>query len=96
MTSMTNNQRRLIELDKKYVEVKKFYDELREAVTAVAEDIGIDGFFQDPESGTVFQITKPDGRFVHYEPVSYLRTRKEGETRGSLSVKKAEEAGFEI
>ena len=89
-------QQKLISLDSKKEEIKRYFEELQEALTEASKEIGVEGFFQDPISGTVFQIVKPDGRFVHYEPLNYLRTKKEGEVRGSLSVKKAEEAGFSI
>ena len=87
---------RLIELDKKKEEIKKYYEDLQETLAQVREEIGVDGFFQDPESGSVFQITVPEGRFVHYEPLTYVRTKKDGETRGTLSMKKAQEAGFDV
>ncbi len=52
--------------------------------------------FQDPEDGVVYQIMAPSGAFVEFKNIGYIRTRKEGETRGTLSIKAAEDAGFKM
>ena len=52
--------------------------------------------FQDPSDKTVYKITKPEGKFVHFETWGYDRTKREGEVRGSLSVKEAKERGFDV
>jgi len=93
---MNQVQLKLIELDKKKEQIKQYYEELRTTITQVHELVGDDGFFQDPSDGTVFQIVKPTGRFVQFEELGYIRTKREGEKRGELSVKKAEEAGFKL
>ena len=90
---MTEAQAKFVELEKKKKEIKKFFEELDEAILAVAQEIGIDGFFQDVE-GTVYQVVKPKGTFMPYKDVGYLRTRRIDETRGDLSAKAAKEAGF--
>lgn len=87
---------RLIELDRQKPLIKEYYENLKQALADVEKEIGLEGFFQDPSDGTVFQIVKPQGRFVNYEELSYIRTRREGEKRGDLSLKKAQEAGFEV
>jgi hypothetical protein len=87
---------RFIELERKKEEVKKYFEELNNSIKEVVDEIGIGTFFQDPTDRTVYQIVEPEGRFVNYERYSYIRTKREGEVRGSLSVKKAEEAGFEL
>lgn len=89
---------RFIELEKKKAEVKKYFEELSEAVEAVSKETGINGYFQDPTDGTVFKIVIPEGRFVNYEKIGYQRTRRAylGEKRGDLSLKEAKEAGFEV
>ena len=87
---------RLIELDKQKPLIKEYYENLKEALEAVNQEIGTDGFFQDLSDGTVFQIVKPSGRFIEYNDLAYIRTRREGEKRGDLSLKKAQEAGFEV
>ena len=86
---------KFIELEKKKAEVKRYFDELSKALEEVVAQIGIGGHFQDAE-GTVYQIVVPEGRFVHYEKHGYVRTRREGETRGDLSLTKAKELGYEV
>jgi hypothetical protein len=90
---MTEAQQRFVALEKRKEEVKKFFDDLAEATQAVAKEIGVNGYFQDHE-GTVYKIVEPDGKFVHYEKLSYVRTRRLHEKRGDLSMKEAEERGF--
>lgn len=68
---------------------------MSKAVQDVKDEIGIGGMFQDDE-GTVYQIIEPEGKFVHFEKLSVIRTKRPGEDRGDLSVKKAQEAGFII
>lgn len=93
---MTPAQAKFIELEAKKDEVKRFFDELQAATEAVAQEVGIGGFFQDPNSGLVYQIVIPEGRFVHYEKIGYVRTKRDGERAGTLSVKAAEAAGFTV
>ena len=90
---MTEAQKKFVELEKQKEKVKKFFDELKLATEAVAAEVGINGFFQDDE-GTVYSIVEPEGKFVNYEKLSYIRTRRPGETRGTLSLKEAKDKGF--
>jgi len=92
---MTPAIQRFIELERKKSEVKKYFDELQAAVEAVSKEIGINGHFQD-DQGIVYQIVIPKGKFVYFEPVSYVRTKRAGEERGDLSVSKAKELGYDI
>ena len=86
---------KLIELDRKKDEVKKFYDDYKSAVEAVVAESGVNHFFQD-EDGIVYKTIVPEGIFVSFAKYSINRTRREGEVKGSLSMKEAKEAGFEI
>lgn len=86
---------KFLELEAKKEAVKQYFKDLDEATKAVAEIVGINGYFQAPD-GTVFKIVNPAGTFVEYKTVGYERTRREGEKRGSLSMKEAKEAGFDI
>jgi len=92
---MTEAQRRLVELEKQKTEYKRLLDELKLVTEAVAKEVGINGFFQD-EEGTVYKIVVPGGKWIPFEAISYVRTKREGEKTGSLSIKEAKEAGFEI
>ena len=96
VSQITPAIQRFIELERKKEEVKKYFEELSNSINDVVEEIGVGTFFQDPTDQTVYQITEPAGRFVNYERYSYVRTKREGETRGSLSMKAAKEAGFDL
>lgn len=93
---MTENQKRFIELEKKKEEVKRYFEELKIATEAVAKEVGVNGYFQDPSDGTVFKIVEPEGKFVSFDKISYVRTRRSHEKRGDLSLKEATEAGFTL
>jgi len=93
---MTETQARFVALERKKEEVKKYFEELQAATEAVVAEIGVNGYFQDESDGTVFKMVNPDGKFVKFERLSYERTKREGELRGSLSVKEAKEAGFTV
>ena len=87
---------KFLELERRKEEVKKYFDELQAALEAVSAEVGVGGMFQDPSDGTVFKVEIPDGRFVKFDKIGYVRTKREGEVRGSLSVKEAREAGFDV
>ena len=87
---------RFLELERKKTEVKKYFDELSAATEALVSEIGLNNLFQDPTDGTVFKLLIPEGRFVHYEKFSYVRTRRIDEKRGDLSIKEAQAAGFTV
>jgi hypothetical protein len=92
---MTDAQVRFVELEQRKEEVKKYFEELNLAVEAVSKEIGINGMFQD-YNGIVYKVVIPDGKFVHFEKISYVRTRRPHEKRGDLSMKEAELAGFKL
>lgn len=92
---MTPAQLKFVNLERKREDVKRYFDELAQATLVLKNEIGLNGMFQD-DQGIVYQVVKPKGKFVSYEDLSYIRTKREGEERGELSVKKAEEAGFKV
>lgn len=92
---MTEAQKKFVELEKKKDEVKKFYDDLRIATEAVVAESGINSYFMDDE-GIVYGIIVPEGKFVQYERHGYVRTKRPGEARGTLSIKEAKERGFAV
>jgi len=94
--SLTPAMQKLVDLDKKKAEIKQYFEELQAALEAVSAEVNVGGMFQDPSDGTVFKITEPDGKFVKFEKLGYDRTKREGEARGTLSVKEAKEAGFDV
>jgi hypothetical protein len=96
MRPITPEIRRFLELERKKEEVKRYFDELAEATEAVVKQIGVDAYFQDPADNTVFKMVIPEGRYVHFERFSYVRTKRQDEKRGTLSMKEAKEAGFDV
>jgi len=90
---MTEAQRKFVELEKQTV--KKFFEDLKLAAAAVRDEVGMNGYFQD-ETGTVYKIVVPEGRYVEFDKIGYERTRRPGERQGSLSLKEAQAAGFMV
>jgi len=95
-TSISSIQLNFIDLDKRFQsEIKPFLDAYKAAKEAVALEVGIDGHFQDSE-GTVYQAVVPEGRFVAFDRYAVKRTRREGETKGDLSMTAARELGYVV
>lgn len=92
---VTENQKKLVNLEKQKEAIKKFYESLAEATEAVKAEVGLNGYFQD-EEGTVYKIIVPDGKYVTFDKISVARTRRLDEKQGSLSIKEATEAGFNV
>ena len=83
--------RRLIDLDLKKQEITAYYEELERTLAEVAALIPVNGYFK-ADDGTVFKIVKPAGQYVTFKEFGYERTKREGEARGSLSMKEAKDA----
>ncbi len=94
--TLTAAQLKFVSLEKRKEEFKKYLDELKLATEEVAKEVGINGYFQDPTDGTVFKVVIPEGRFVAFDKIGYVRTRRANEVRGDLSLKEAEAAGFTL
>ena len=78
-------------------------EEMKEAMKyqgAVVDDLmsklPADELFQDPNTGLVYKIQKPTGTFISFKEREYVRTKKATETKGSLSKKEVEDAGFKV
>ncbi len=92
---LTEKQKRYIELEKKKQVYKAFLEELKEATEELSKEMGIGGHFRDAD-GTVYQVHDADGRFIHYDKFEVKRTRRDGERAGSLSLKKAQDLGYDV
>jgi hypothetical protein len=92
---MTEAQKKFVQLEKQKEAVKLYFDQLKQATQAVAAEIGVNGMFQD-EEGTVYKVVIPEGRYVEFDKIGYERTRRTGETKGSLSMTAARDAGFVV
>jgi hypothetical protein len=87
-------QQKFLELAKKREELAKQMKLLNQDLASAMRDLALGEMFQDPADGVVYQIIIPSGTFIEYKNVDYIRTRREGEAKGSLSMKEAEAAGF--
>lgn len=94
--SLTRNQVMIVALSQRYEELKKQIAEVRADLDREMKEAGVGSMFQDPATGAVFKIDIPSGRYVEYRTLEYTRTALPGESRGSLSKKEAEEAGFTL
>lgn len=92
---MTELQKKFVELERKKEEVKKYFEQLTEACQALSKEIGINGYFQD-DQGIVYKVVIPEGKFVHFDKISYVRTKRPHERAGDLSMKEAESVGFKL
>lgn len=91
---MTEAQSKFIELSKQYEAAKEDLKAKKLELTALMAEIGEGSHFQDPADGTVFQVVRPLGTFISFDELAYERTKRAGEAKGSLSMKKAEELGY--
>lgn len=94
---MTSSEQTLVDLFKKKEEHKAAIAEINKQIDA---EFALGGhkyneMFQD-EEGTVYKFVRPDGTFIKFTDLDYVRTRRNGETKGSLSMKEAEAAGFHV
>lgn len=92
---MTETQVKFIELDKQKEEHKKFFEEYNRVASELFDELGEGGHFQDDE-GTVYLAEIPSGKFVNFDHKGIVRTRRSDEKKGSLSLTKAKELGYEV
>ena len=85
---------KLLFLAKQKEAVVEQLKELNKELEVVLLEVGVDKYIQDPETLLVYKVVKPKGTFVSFKEVDYVRTKKESEERGDLSVKEAKAAGF--
>ena len=87
---------KFIELDKKKAEYKEFLDEYDDTIQTIFNLGGGVGFhFQDLD-GTVYETDTMEWKSVKMTPFQIKRTRREGETKGTLSLTKARELGYKV
>ena len=88
--------KRFLELEYKKAEVKKYFDELEAATEAIVKEFGVNSYLQDPNTGSVYKFITPEGTYVPFRKYGYIRTKRGDEKRGDLSIKEAQEKGFEF
>jgi hypothetical protein len=89
------------ELQSKFVALAKKREDLARQIKQVNQDLyntlvqlPLGEMFQDPDDRVVYQAIVPAGTFVEYKTIDYIRTKRESEQKGSLSMKEAQAAGF--
>lgn len=93
---MTDAQAKFLELSKRYERLLEEMKAIKPTMQELMMEMGEGSSFQDPSDGTVFLVVKPTGTFISFDPIAYERTKRIGETKGSLSVKRAEELGYNV
>ena len=91
---LTDAQKKFLELSKKYELLRNEMKALKPQLTQLLVEIGVGNMFQDEKTLAVYEVVIPTGTYVEYKVIDYNRTKLDGEAKGSLSMKKAEEAGF--
>ena len=89
-------QEKLLGLIKRYEELKQGFKDIEPELVEALTEIGIGEHFQDSETNAVYEVVEPAGTFISYKKISYNRTKLEGEVKGSLSMKRAKELGYEL
>lgn len=93
---MTDTQKKFLEISKRYEALKEEMKALAPTLEELMIEIGQGVMFQDPESMLVYKIEVPTGTYIQFKKIDYVRTKKAGETKGSLSKSDAEAAGFTL
>lgn len=92
---LTERQQKLVTMLTKYEELKIQMKLMKVEMNLLLEEESVGAKFQDPSTKLVYKIIEPEGTFIEFTKIGYLRTRKEGEKGGNYMAKKeAEELGF--
>jgi hypothetical protein len=94
--SLTDAQMQFIELSKRSESLKKELKEVSEKMEGLMLSMGAGTHFQDRDDRTVFEIVVPEGTFVSFKKIDYNRTKREGESRGSLAATRAKDLGYSL
>jgi len=89
-------------IEEKIVELVEAKEELKRQMLEVDGKLeqqlvalGIGKAFQAPD-GIVYQVVRPNGTFMYFKTIDYVRTKRAHETKGTLSKTEAKSMGFEI
>lgn len=92
---LTATQERFIAAAKEVESLKEQLKEKCAEMEKYATEIGAGCYFQDKDL-VVYKIDVPKGTFVEYKAIGFVRTKRANEDRGSLSMKEAKDAGFNV
>jgi hypothetical protein len=87
----TAQQDKAIGLIQQIEALKEQLKPLQKELDATIKEIPANEMFQDEETKLVYRIVPQTGTYVEFKPLIYQRTRKEGEAKGTVSQKEAEE-----
>jgi len=87
---------KILEIIRKYEKTKEEYKNVSKELTDSLLQMPLNHVFQDPTTNLVYKVVEPTGSYIEYKKISYVRTKKKDEKRGSLSKKEAESYGFVI
>jgi len=93
---MTEEQGQFLSAAIAYEHAKDELDKLRGQLNAALAKLPLNSYVQDPTTGLVYKVVVPQGRFVSFQHLDYVRTKKPDERQGSLSAKEAKEQGFTV
>lgn len=85
----------LVELSHLHKELAEKYKKMNEDIKLNCDKLGVDSHFQD-DNGTVYKVVVPDMTTVFYKHIDFVRIRRGEEKQGSLSLKAAQELGYEV
>lgn len=86
---------RLVELSEKKESLKEQTKKISEELDNLMILLGTNHSFQ-AENGLVYKIIEPMGTFTYFKKIDYVRTKKEGELKGSLAKTEAKALGFNV
>lgn len=91
---LNSDQAQLVTVSFEYERAKATLEEAKVKLEEALSKLPVNSYFQEPFTGIVYKIVVPKGRFIYFDKLSYERTKLVGETKGSLSIKEAQEQGF--
>lgn len=81
--------------DRQYDEYKAYMERRDQLANELEATFGFGYSWQDGE-GLVYRVDPCNGTFVKFRRVAVNRTRREGETKGTLSLTEARDLGYEV
>ena len=92
-----------VETKKSLIELANQKEALLEQLKAVDAslrqallEVGVNGFVQDPTNLVVYKVIKPEGHFIKFKDIDYVRTRKTPDEKADLAMGEAMEQGFDL
>jgi len=91
---MESQETEFLRLVEEFEQLKEKMKALKPKMHELLEQIGPNSYFQG--NGLVYKVVRPEGTFISFDKIGYVRTKKPTEKRGSLSAKEAKENGFTV